>query len=64
MNGPAEPAGSTDVGQSPFIWDAEHGMRNLEHLLSEGFGVNLAGWDLHIAYGGDGPQRGRAGPRA
>ncbi len=52
--------GSTIVGVSysnvtwqfdAFIWDAAHGMRNLQTVLQTEYGLNLTGWDLQIAYG-------------
>ena len=46
--------GSVIVGQShsatvtseSFIWDAEHGMRNLHDLLVDDLGLDLTGWTL------------------
>jgi probable HAF family extracellular repeat protein len=41
--------GTTSTGAtagSPFVWDASHGMRDLEAVLNGNFGVNLAGWHL------------------
>ncbi len=35
---------------SPFIWDAEHGMRNLQTVLTE-MGLDLTGWSLRGAGG-------------
>jgi probable HAF family extracellular repeat protein len=53
--------GSTIVGQVGFqrayIWDEANGLRDLQNLLLEKFGVgNLAGWTLERAFGisGDG----------
>jgi probable HAF family extracellular repeat protein len=36
----------SDTGSAAFIWDAEHGMRELATLLSEALGLDLAGWTL------------------
>jgi uncharacterized membrane protein len=33
-------------GTRAFIWDAGHGMRPLDKVLTHDFGVNLAGWKL------------------
>lgn len=49
--------GSSSVGfgppdnPAPFIWDAVHGMRDLEQLLVDEYGLGrvLRGWDLNIA---------------
>jgi probable HAF family extracellular repeat protein len=52
--------GSTIVGVSysdisysfaAFIWDAQHGMRNLQSVLQSEYGLNLTGWNLQGAYG-------------
>jgi probable HAF family extracellular repeat protein len=51
--------GSTIVGTSydsnslffqADIWDAAHGMRNLKSVLQTDYGLNLAGWNLQVAY--------------
>lgn len=34
---------------APFVWDAEHGMRNLQTLLTDDFGLDLTGWQLFTA---------------
>ncbi|MFQ5806801.1 MAG: PEP-CTERM sorting domain-containing protein [Phycisphaerae bacterium] len=34
-----------------FIWDAEHGMRNLEDVLTDEYGLDLTGWRLEGAWG-------------
>jgi hypothetical protein len=34
-----------------FIWDAEHGMRNLQDLLVNDYGLDLTGWRLSRARG-------------
>ena len=39
------------VGEEAFIWDAAHGMRNLEQVLVGDYGLNLAGWTLSRANG-------------
>jgi probable HAF family extracellular repeat protein len=42
--------GVSDVPQhAAFIWDTEHGMRNLQTLLTEELGLDLAGWELRYA---------------
>jgi uncharacterized membrane protein len=33
-------------GASAFIWDAQHGMRNLQNLLVNDLHLNLTGWTL------------------
>jgi probable HAF family extracellular repeat protein len=52
--------GSTIVGVSysdisyqfnAFIWDAAHGIRNLQSVLQSEYGLNLTGWNLQVAYG-------------
>ena len=35
----------------PFIWDPHHGMRNLETVLQDVYGMDLGGWDLISAHG-------------
>ncbi len=35
--------------QKAFIWDAEHGMRSLQDVLSNEYGMDLTGWSLTIA---------------
>ena len=42
--------GTTEIGREAFIWDAVHGMRNLEDVL-RGLGLDLTGWRLYAAYG-------------
>lgn len=44
--------GSIIVGNSggAFIWDAEHGMRNLQQVLVDDYGLDLSGWELTTAY--------------
>jgi len=37
--------------QVAFVWDAEHGMRNLQDLLTDDFGLDLTGWQLGEARG-------------
>jgi len=54
-----------------FIWDEAHGMRNLQDVLVNDFGMDLSGWNLGIASGisadgrtivggGSGPRGGEA----
>lgn len=49
-------AASTASGMRPFIWDAQHGMRNLVDVLSRDFALNLTDMTLTEAVGisGDG----------
>jgi probable HAF family extracellular repeat protein len=49
---------STASGMRPFIWDAQHGMRNLADLLTSEFALDIAGMALTQAVGisGDGLQ--------
>jgi probable HAF family extracellular repeat protein len=44
---------TTAAGHTAFVWDDEHGMRSLQEVLSNEFGLaeSLAGWQLHIATG-------------
>jgi probable HAF family extracellular repeat protein len=44
---------SGDVVQNreAFIWDGQHGMRNLKDILVSDFGLNLTGWSLREATG-------------
>jgi probable HAF family extracellular repeat protein len=46
-------SGDTDIGRAAFIWDAEHGMRNLQQVLIDeyGLGSQLSGWILRRARG-------------
>ena len=37
--------------QDAFIWDAEHGMRNLKSLFEDEFGLDLSSWELTHATG-------------
>lgn len=43
-------------GDCAFIWDSQHGMRNLHEILVADYGLNLTGWQLSGAKGisGDG----------
>lgn len=34
---------------TPFIWDEANGMRNLQFLLTNEFGLDLTGWNLEEA---------------
>lgn len=49
---------STAAGNRPFIWDAQHGMRNLVDVLTEDYALDLLGMTLTQAVGisGDGLQ--------
>jgi probable HAF family extracellular repeat protein len=38
-----------DVFGNAFIWDGQHGMRPLEVVLSNDYGLDLEGWDLESA---------------
>ncbi|MCH8043093.1 MAG: PEP-CTERM sorting domain-containing protein [Planctomycetes bacterium] len=44
--------GTSGQSLSPeaFIWDATHGMRNLQDVLTDEFGLNLTGWTLNSVY--------------
>jgi hypothetical protein len=35
----------TDVSEA-FVWDAQHGMRNLKTVLTNDYNLDLAGWTL------------------
>jgi probable HAF family extracellular repeat protein len=35
-----------DIGSAAFLWDEEHGMRELAKILSEELGLDLTGWTL------------------
>ncbi len=39
------------TGTVAFIWDADHGMRNLKTLLENDYGLDLTGWRLDFAGG-------------
>ncbi len=39
------------TGNVAFIWDADHGMRNLKTLLENDYGLDLTGWRLAFARG-------------
>ena len=44
--------GTTDTGQTAFIWDSAYGMRNLQQVLVDlGSGSELTGWSLLNATG-------------
>jgi probable HAF family extracellular repeat protein len=43
--------GSIVVGDGPFIWDATRGMRGLEQVLVNDYGLDLTGWNLRNANG-------------
>ncbi len=42
--------GTTEAGSRAFIWDIEHGMRGLDLVLAEDYGVDVSGWTLTVAY--------------
>jgi probable HAF family extracellular repeat protein len=44
------------TGNGAFIWDAVHGMRLLQQVLTEDYGLDLSGWNLWqaAAVSGDG----------
>jgi probable HAF family extracellular repeat protein len=42
--------GTTDQGQRAFIWDEANGMRSLEDVLINIYGIDLTGWTLTNAY--------------
>jgi len=42
---------SVDSGGGAFIWDAENGMRQLDQVLTDDFGLDLTGWTLIRAKG-------------
>jgi probable HAF family extracellular repeat protein len=50
IEGPVGPFGG---GSKPraFLWDSQHGMRDLQVLLTTEFGIDLSGWDLREARG-------------
>ena len=45
-------AGNASIGMyekkewRPFVWDMENGLRNLQELATETYGMDLKGWDL------------------
>ena len=39
----------TSKRETPFIWDSMNGMRNLEVVLANDYGLDLGGWSLNIA---------------
>ena len=41
----------TGRGDCAFIWDSQHGMRNLHQVLTDEHGLNLTGWQLSGARG-------------
>jgi hypothetical protein len=43
--------GSSASGNAAFLWDATNGMRELDQILANEFGLDLTGWTLHEAYG-------------
>lgn len=50
IEGPCGPFGCGSSGR-PFIWDRQHGMRNLRDVLVNDLGLNLTGWSLQDARG-------------
>ena len=49
--GSSETVVNGDYDFGAFIWDAVHGMRNLQSVLTNDYGVNLDGWALSDAHG-------------
>src|SRR5262249_26072669 len=41
--------GTTNSGDQAFNWDPQHGMRVLQDVLSQQYGLTLAGWKLASA---------------
>lgn len=41
--------GAADSGSRAFLWDAQHGMRDLQLVLTNDFGLDLTGWQLFDA---------------
>jgi probable HAF family extracellular repeat protein len=37
------------TGDCAFVWDSQHGIRNLHQVLTNDYGLNLAGWQLSAA---------------
>ena len=42
---------NTALGLEAFIWDAAHGMRNLQQVLTTDYGLDLTGRRLKVAWG-------------
>ncbi len=42
-------SGTSDLGSNAFVWDAANGMRDLQALLQENYGLDLSGWRLESA---------------
>ena len=40
-----------DFGATAFIWDVENGMRSLQDILENDYGLDLTGWTLREAHG-------------
>ena len=36
-------------GAGPFVWDEVNGMRNLQYVLVNDFGLDLTGWEIYYA---------------
>gem|GEM_PF-355911 len=49
--GSSETVVNGDYDFGAFIWDVVHGMRNLQSVLTNDFGLNLDGWALSGAHG-------------
>lgn len=43
--------GNSASGSEAFIWDSVNGMRSLQSVLTEDFGLDLTGWTLNEALG-------------
>ncbi len=43
--------GSNSSTNTPIIWDASHGLRDLQQVLTNDYGLNLMGWTLTDAEG-------------
>ena len=44
-------SGNTDSGETAFIWDEQNGMRDMQMVFEEDFGLNVDGWHLLSATG-------------
>ena len=44
-------ASSVETDNAAFIWDQEHGMRDLNDVLTDDYGIDLDGWYLNGAMG-------------
>ncbi len=41
--------GPPSLDSVAFLWDTEHGMRTVEDVLTNDYGLDLAGWELTVA---------------